>query len=110
MFTAVAGMAFNFIVMMALMMWVAWCNLLRVSVVVSTFLDDIVSLGLCHSEVQRTMLLVFVMVGVVFVSVDVFTCQMVVTRVLVVMRDDFCGLMNRSPVIRFVVSGYDLVV
>ena len=80
--------------------------------VVGTLLDNVVLFGASHSEVKRLVLLIFVVVGVVLVSVDVLRGHVVVSGVLVVVRSEdvvVLGVVTLVVNISGLVGGLSLV-
>merc|ERR1719469_1401792 len=73
--------------------------LFRVSVIVRALLDDVVLVRPRHSEVERLVLVVLVVIGVILMSVDVLRGHVVTARVLVMMRTAL--VVNRSHMVRF---------
>ena len=78
------GHLLDLVVVMLVMVGVGCTDLLGVSMVVSTLGDGIVVAGKSHSEVERLVLGVLVVVGVVLVTMNVFRGHVMVTRVLIV--------------------------
>lgn len=101
----------DFVIVVLVVVSVRLANLLGVGVVVGTLGDDVVLFGASHGEVERLVLLVFIVVGVVLVASNVFRGHMVVSGVLVVMgliRVAFVVGISRR-VISLAVSGSSLV-
>lgn len=84
--TMVDGHLLDLIVVVFIVVGVAPADLLRVGMVVSALDDDVVLLRLRHGEVQRLVLLVLVVVGIVLVAVDVLRSHVMVGRILIVVR------------------------
>ena len=82
----VHGHLLDLVVVMLVMVGVGRANLLGVSVVVGTLGDDVVLTGESHSEVERLVLGILVVVGVVLVAVSVLRGHVVVSGILIVVR------------------------
>ena len=80
------GHLLDLVVVMLVMVGVGCTDLLGVSMVVSTLGDGIVVAGKSHSEVERLVLGVLVVVGVVLVAMSVLRGHVMVSGVLVVVR------------------------
>ena len=81
--------ALNVVIVVPVMVRVGWADLLWVSVVVSALGDDVVGLWSSDGEVERLVLLVFVVVSVILVTVDVLRGHMVMKRIHVMARGNF---------------------
>ena len=80
------GHLLDLVVVMLVMVGVGCTDLLGVSMVVSTLGDGIVVAGKSHSEVERLVLGVLVVVGVVLVAMSVLRGHVMVSGVLVMVR------------------------
>ncbi len=101
-----SGLMNRLVVAVLVVVGVRGTNLLGVSVVVASLGNDVMLLRASDSEVERLVLLILVVVGVILVAVHVLRGHVMVARVLVVVRRVGVSLMVLvvGRVITFVMS------